>query len=258
MGTLLAAIQLLTSSCIPYIQSVPAPTGIQATSLPRPENTCQAPAVWHGLAPGVSTKEDTVRTLGEPVSEGQGEYKEGQILYYAYPIDGGEVARYAQNRIFFTQSGVVDWMEIVEADRAGQFQSLIDIIAQFGNTLDIVYLNNNSYQSSQFDVLAGPDQIYVWSECGVAIDALRTAYSSSIQTNDLECPPNTAVTLAPICSLNLRRPRPYDNGGDPGPDVNSIILMNFYFQPTSYKGFQDFYANKIPFGIWDAYLGTMK
>ena len=148
-------------------------------------------------------------------------------------------------------------MEVIQADRDGNFQPLTDMVAEFGNTLDRVYLNND-FSPRKTDIVSGLDEIYLWSECGAAIDALRIAYKPTLQVNDTKCQKNGTNNIFPeICNLQPRHIS-YDNGGDPGPDVNSIVLMKFYFRPTSYKGFQDFYQYKIPFGIWDQYLASLK
>jgi hypothetical protein len=56
-------------------------------------------------------------------------------------------------------------MEIVVADRDGTFHAVSETIEQLGSTLDAIYLNSNYRDNSYYDILGGPDQFYIWSEC---------------------------------------------------------------------------------------------
>jgi len=231
-----------------------------AIRLPPPENKCSIELDWHGLIPGQSTRDDVVKTLGTPFEEGNLKFEDRKISYYAYKVNGGEISKYALDRIFFRSDGLIDWMEIVYADREGDFESVFDAVVQFGNRIDTVYSNNNYRPLSTFgDVRAWPDQIYVWSECGLALDALPSTYSPSFQSDRLECKSNNddSVTLD-ICKIVTRYSNPTYLGGERGPDANGVVLMKFYFQPTSYEAFAEFYMYKIPYGLWDDYLAKNK
>lgn len=220
--------------------------------LPSPETKCQVDLSWHGLIPGQSTREEVVKQLGKPAEKGKLKFGDKKISYYAYKVNGGEISKYGFDRIFFRPDGVIDWMEIIEADRNGKFETVFETVLRLENTVDVVYTNNNYRPDSSFyDVLGGPDQIYVWAECGLALDALYETYGQPFQVNVPECDKSTQNNL---CNLISRYPNPYNIGGDPSPAVSGIVLMKFYFQPTSYNGFTDFYMYKIPYGTWDEFL----
>ncbi len=223
--------------------------------LPTPENKCSTELNWHGLIPGQSTHEDVERTLGTPFEKGKFKFHDRNISYYAYKVNGGEISKYALDRIFFQSDGLIDWMEVIEADRNGRFEAVFDTVVQLGNKVDTVYSNNNYRPSFTFgDVRGWPDQIYVWSECGLALDALPSTYSPSFQSDRQECKPTNGDLKLDICDLVPQHPNPTYAGGQPGPDINSVVLMKFYFQPTSYEAFTEFYMYRIPYGLWDEYL----
>lgn len=227
-----------------------------ASYLPTPDSKCNAELSWNGLIPGKSTREDVERVLGTPIEKGKLKFQDRNISYYAYKVNGGEISAYARDRIFFRSNGLIDWMEIIEADRNGQFEAVFDTVVQLGNKVDTVYSNNNYRPLVTFgDVMGGPDQIYVWSACGLALDALPSSYSPSFQADRQECKPaNSSDTISDICNLVPQHPNPSYMGGQPGPDINAVVLMKFYFQPTSYKAFTETYMYRIPYGLWDEYL----
>lgn len=224
--------------------------------LPTPESKCSTELDWRGLIPGQSTRDDVERVLGTPFEKGKIKFHDRNVSYYAYKVDGGEISKYALDRIFFRSDGLIDWMEIIEADRNGDFEAVFDTVAQLGNKVDTVYSNNNYRPSVTFgDVMGWPDQVYVWASCGLALDALPSTYSPSFQADRQECKPtNSGDPILDVCSLVPQHPNPTYAGGQPGPDINGVILMKFYFQPTSYDAFIKTYLYRIPYGLWDEYL----
>ncbi len=228
----------------------------QVVHLPPPLEQCAAVLSWQGLIPGQSTRQDVINALGKPFKKGRIEFYDGYISYYAYPLDGGVISKYMQDRIFFRSDGVIDWMEIIEADRDGSFHTMLDTVKQVGNELDVVY-SNNTYNPHYYlpDIVAGPDRIYVWSACGLVLDVLPIIENPSFYTDGAECAPSDKGNITPaLCKLVTRYPNPYNVGGDPGPDVNSVVLMKFYFQPTTYEAFTEHYMYRIWHGIWDEYI----
>lgn len=220
--------------------------------LPPPDSKCKVELDWHGLKPGQSTRQDVEEALGMPFEKGILRSDDRNISYYAYKVEGGEISKYAFDRIFFRPDGLIDWMEIIEADRNGNFHTVFDIAKLLGNKIDTIYSNNNYRPQNNFpDVLAGPDRIYVWSECGLVLDALPSTYSQAFQAGKTECKSDNNEEL---CNLVPQYPSPYNVGRNPQPDINSVILMKFYFQPTSYEGFTQHYIYKIPYGLWKEYL----
>ncbi len=207
-------------------------------NLPPPDKQCRASLSWHGLSPGKSTLSDTVKELGEPLKKEGFKFNDQYRSYYAYKVDNGKVADYVHDYIFFRPDGVIDWMEIVEADRSGKFETVYSTVLQLENQVDVVYTNNNyrPWITGIADINAGPDRIYVWSECGLLLDA-----------------------IGGDCKLIVRNPAPaYVGEGEPAPNVNSIVLMKIYFQPTTYAAFTDYYMYKMPYGIWYKYLADIR
>ncbi len=243
---------LLVAACVPSQVSEP---------LPMPDATCPLTINWHKIIPGKSSRQDVIDALGQPSQIGNQQFGTVSTPVYIYKIEGGVISRFAQDRVFFRPDGVVDWIEAIVADRDGSFHLAQEVVDQIGSTLDTVYMNSNYDPSNPYpiDVLAGPDQIYVWSECGLALDVHNTC--SSAGQDKLGCPSSMdrIPTNALISStLTLRYPNPYHLGGEPSPSVNSVVLMEFLFPPTSYKGFTETYMHEIPYGGWDTYLREVR
>jgi len=205
---------------------------------------------------------DTVKELGEPLKKEGFKFNDQYRSYYAYKVDNGKVADYVHDYIFFRPDGVIDWMEIVEADRSGKFETVYSTVLQLENQVDVVYTNNNyrPWITGIADINAGPDRIYVWSECGLLLDAIGSNYRSVFQDNSLQCKLDTDNTNTDgDCKLIVRNPAPaYVGEGEPAPNVNSIVLMKIYFQPTTYAAFTDYYMYKMPYGIWYKYLADIR
>lgn len=211
------------------------------SSLPTPEFACQTTLDWKGIVPGQSTRRDVRRILGVPSRKGSERYVDGQVTFYAYRIEDGAIAGLAEDRVFFGKDGVVAWIEAIVADRDGQTHTLQETVDQLGITLDQVYVNNNFRHPDQFDVLAGPDQIYVWAGCGLAVSAISPVRNSH----------------SPSTNLIVRHPVHPSASFQPSPSLEGEILFKFFFPPTSFAGFEEFYRDKVPFYfyyIWGEYL----
>lgn len=245
------AIGFLTTACV-----APSPNN----PVPAPSATCPATPSWHGIKPGHSTRREVVEALGNPPRRDSERFGNHSIPFYAYAVKDGVIAGLVEDRIFFGPDGVVDWMEIVVADRDGQFHSVRETVARQGSILDTVYMNNNYRPGSgQPDIHAGPDQLYVWSECGLVLDALPGCSPS--QLGGLKCVSGENLmrsTASPSASMTLRRASPYHLAEGPFLDVDGIVLMEIMFRPISYAGFEDAYMYKIPFGLWDTYIARMR
>ena len=164
--------------------------------------------------------------------------------FYAYMVREGEVAKYLQNRIYFRADGVVDWIEVVVGDADSSYHLISETAAHFGNILDTIYINSNYSPKTapgtvQMDEILGFDQFYVWSECGLALDAVP-----------VKAAPDTI-------KLTTRDPNPQDGYGTIGllPNKNSIVLIRVLFNPTTYKGFEDYYQYIIARMEWDGVHG---
>jgi hypothetical protein len=238
-STLVASSVTLTPTLLPTLAVV---------DLPQPEQVCAKSIDWRGIKPGVSTKQDVVNLLGEPEDQG---FKRmtatsgaNSFPFYTYKVDGGEIPGFVKNRIFFRADGVVDWIEVIVGDQDGSYHKVSEIAAELGNTLDAFYINSDIgvyvEPGKWFETHRGPDYFYIWSACGVAIDAL----------------PINPIDNA----LTIRYPNEPRGEVETSPNANSVILIKFLFIPTSYQGFKDYYLNKTPYqyaypgGAWDAYI----
>ena len=230
-----------------------------APPLPTPEAHCPMTLDWHGLVAGRSTRQEVVQVLGNPTRQGNQQFDGRRVSYYAYNLAGGSVASFAEDQVFFLPNGIVDWMQVVVADRDGEFHTVPELADQVGYTLDTVYWNNNYNPANQpqCDVLAGPDQLYVWSECGVILDVLP--FCTPTASGGLKCSgvsnslDQTSAMSGPL-KLRQRSPDPVDGALDV---TNSTILMKILIPPTSYDGFKTTYMYKIPFGRWDDYVNKV-
>ncbi len=221
----------------------------QSPDLPRSQITCNIDASWRGISPGQSSRREVIDILGKP--QEMGIKRRGDKYYYnfTYAVNEGIIAEYAKDRIFFRLDGIVAWMEIVVGDRNGSYSKLSDFTAELGTTLDTIYGNNNYDPSGyQYDVLGGPDQLYIWSECGLVLAALPNC--SLLENGDVKCDYPNNIGTNPF---TLRQPTPYNVNVQP-PNLNGIVLMKFLFPPTTYEGFVDYYMYKIPFSLWVEYL----
>jgi hypothetical protein len=181
-------------------------------------------------------------------------YDGRDIPFLAYSVTGGRVSQFIQDRVFFRSDGVVEWIEEIVADRDGTFHAVQEPISRLGNTLDTAYLNNNYRPSvEQFDILGGPDQLYIWSECGVALDVVKTCVVSKQGCLAEETKSRNDIT--PTLTIRYAPPRPQRESSL---GTDKIVLMRFLFPPTSYKGFKEFYMHRIPFGLWLEYLPSLR
>jgi hypothetical protein len=127
--------------------------------LEAPESTCQTtPVPWQGLVPGQSTKTDMITALGQPIQTTRVNRRES---IFVYP----PTMRHGFGNVILLRDDVVDWVDVWVADLDGSFHTLAEFVQVYGNTLDRVYENRLG------DVI-GPGQVYVWSECGVALIAV--------------------------------------------------------------------------------------
>lgn len=222
----------------------------QDYDLLQPKTSCNVYTSWREIQPGKSSRQNVVNILGQPKETGIKSFGNKLFLFYAYTVEEGVIADYAMDKIFFHLNGIVAWMEIVVGDRNGTYHRLADYTSELGYTLDTIYMNNNyDLLRKQIDVLGGPDQLYIWSDCGLALDILP--YCSLLDNEDIECSFDVDDSSN---SFRLRYPNPYNVGGEPPPNLNGVVLMKFFFPPTTYDGFADYYMDKIPFGLWDDYI----
>lgn len=231
-------ILLILSSVLLVACSSPVPPD---SSLPTPERACPRVLDWRGIVPGESTRRDVLRILGRPSRKGTERSADGRVSYYTYEIEDGAMVGLAQDRVFFGRDGVVAWIEASVADRDGQTHTIEEITDQLGTTVDQVYRNNNCRLPNQFDVHSGPDNVYVWAECGLAVSAVSPAGDD----------------LSNSRGLMVRHPMSTDFLQPIRPSIDAEIMFEFYFPRTSFAGFEDFYRYWVPtylLYIWKDYL----
>ena len=203
--------------------------------LAAPESVCQTSLVsWNGIIPGQSTKADVEKILGEPADKGYS--RRWQRDFFIYPPIVTLVKTSYGNMIVFRDDNVVDWIDIWVSNSDGKFHAIAEATEQYGATLDQVYV------SGAFDFF-GPEQVYVWSECGIALTAVADGY---VKRSEEEILPLNASIGTENLRLSFRHPvHPEDI--QPKPNVEHIIVRKFLFQPTNFASFEEFYAGQIPY-----------
>jgi hypothetical protein len=237
-GLVLTVISLMLASVLFF----------RASTLPKPERACPVVLDWHGIKPGQSSQDDVIRSLGQPIQRGSYKFYDDQdIAFFTYPVSSGRVSQLLKHRVYFRSDGMVNWIEEIVADRDGPFYSAQETINQLGNELDVAY-RNNSYIPNvwNYDVLSGPDYLYVWAECGLALNVIE---SCAVADHGCVNEPIKVVT-----STLMLRHVATNVQSKPMSGIDKVVLMRFLFPPTSYEGFAKFYEKRIPFGIWETYL----
>jgi hypothetical protein len=203
--------------------------------LPLPEHTCTGTsASWQGVIPGQSTKADVKNLLGQPAEQGYSRVWERDFFLYP-PIVAFAGEKYG-NIIVFHDDNVVDWLDLWVANADGEFHTVAEFVEQYGSTLDQVYVNG------VLDMF-GPDQVYVWSECGLAVTALHQGY---VKRSEEEVLPLARLTLEmDHDQLNLRYPVHPQHPVQPNVNVDRIVIRKFLFQPTNFTSFEEFYHDRI-------------
>jgi hypothetical protein len=239
-----------------FISGVALTWILNSVWLPAPERACAAMSSWHGIVPGRSKREDVITALGSPIEIGTRFVAGRDVSFLAYPIKGGIVSQFKHDRVYLRFDGTVDWIEEVIADREGVFQPVGDALKFLGESVDRVEVN---YRITRFEFMGSPEDIYVWSECGLAL--MVDTYCYLTQQSKLICTPTPdgkkSIQRNPI-TLNERYPLPTPNIEAPLMDADYIVLMRVLFRPTSFNGFLKSYADKIPFKDWEEYRNLLK
>ena len=203
--------------------------------LPEPEVACQtSSSSWLGIVPGRSTETDVVDILGPPIQKMR---TEGNTRIFVYPPVLNLVMSSYGNRIGFRKDGIVDWIDVWVLDSDGEFHTVAETAELYGTTLDRVYVNG------VLDMF-GPDQVYVWSECGVAVTAVS---EWAVKRSEDETLPLAKPVRMDAFELSFRHPVHPQASVQPDPDVHQIVVRQFFFQPTSFDAFSTIYKDKIPY-----------
>ena len=203
-------------------------------TLATPESICPAsPASWKGIIPGQATKADVERILGNPVEKGYSKRWQRDFFTYLPLVTLGKTSY--GNTIFFRDDNVVDWIDVWVSNADGEFHIVAETVEQYGPVLDQVYVNG------AFDVF-GPEQVYIWSECGIALTAVADGY---IKRSEEEVLPLNASLETKNVQLSFRYPVHPRDSIQPRPNVEHIIIRKYLFQPTNFVSFQKFYVDRI-------------
>lgn len=202
--------------------------------LPEPGMLCQTDfPSWQGIVPGQSTETDVVGILGRPI---QKIHLEGDTNVFVYPPVLNLVGSNYGNRIGFRKDGIVDWIDVWMLDSDGEFHTVAETVDLYGETLDRVYVNGS------LDMF-GPDQVYVWSECGIAVTAVPEWAVKRLEDEILPLAESVEIKTS---DLKFRYPVHPQASTQPEPDVHQIVSRKFLFQPTSLDAFNAVYKDNIP------------
>ena len=224
----------------------PYPTAGSVRAPAAPYRACAALSAWKGVVPGLSSREDVDRLLGTPLRQDGWLHQNTIFPFYEYGVhrNVGGIRSDLMDQVFF-RADTVDWIEVVQDDSDGKVWRVKDVVSQLGPDVDVTYRNTNAgkWGDFQIDVLAGPTDVYVWAECGVALITMKEHDS-----------PRSDITMR----ARFDRARHLANAPDvsddewhtshsPPPNANDRIVMRFLFPPTTYTGFVALYESKVPF-----------
>lgn len=212
------------------------PFSLSQPKLAKPEISCQMPASWKNIIPGQSTRDDVKETLGEP----QEEVYSARLKrnFFLYPPVREAFGQTYGNQIVFRSDGIVDWLDVWVSNIDGEFHNVAEYVEQYGTTLDRVYMNG-----SLVTRVFGPDHIYVWSNCGVA---LTVVHDSWIKYSEEEVIVLAKPAMITDEQLDFRHPVPKQDTIQPQADVGYIVIRQFIFSPTDFASFYEVYSPFIP------------
>ena len=208
-----------------------------------PERPCQTTsASWRGIIPGQSTRSDVTKMLGQPKQKG----RKWDRDFFLYPPIITFLDSYG-NTIVFRDDGIVDWIDVWVSNSDGKFHTVAEWTQLYGMTLDTVYVNG-------FRDMLGPDQVYVWSECGIALTAVDEVHvkQSSSEILQLAEPAQMADD-----QLRVRYPINLGELYGPTPNIRHIVIRKFLFQPTDLDSFRKLYAAYIPYVPDKRFFGSI-
>ncbi len=218
----------------------------EGASLEAPEEICKtSPAAWQGIVPSRSTKLDVIDIIGQPVEKKRLSENKEAFLYPPFITIPG--ASYGNSTVF-RPDGVVDWIDIWVSNSDGKFHTVFETVEQYGSTLDVVYTNG-------VPDIFGPDQVYVWSECGIAITAVG---KFDVKRSADEVLPLARPVQIDKYQLKFRHPVLVKSPYQTRADVNDIVVRQFLFQPTSFDSFREFYADWVPYLKDDRFFRLLK
>jgi len=210
--------------------------------------------------------ENVTENLGQPDVISNERIGDKEFTYYGYfvmadMLSGVNLTKDGDplmHKIYFRQNGLVDRMQIIDINSEGQFNQVQRYSSEFGDHLDVVMYNGgklsprDTRSSSTPVVFFGSfdsDMLYVWSECGIVINAIGKCKASDHDADcvDLKSPIN--VQGEPNNSLSTRIEDPMMFKSDI--NTSDLVLMKIIFPPTTYDGFLSYYYGTIPSDNWN-------
>ena len=218
------------------LTSCEAKAAMNHVELATPEASCQAKlASWHGIIPAQSSKADVINMLDEPLERGYSPEWEKEFFLYPPVVNIAET-KYG-SLIVFRSDDVVDWIDVWISNLDGKFHTVAEFAQQYGFTLDRVYVAGSAD-------MFGPVQVYIWSECGVAITAVDSSYMKLSENETL--PLSEPVETADY-QFSFRHPVPAQSSLQPIPDINQLVVREFLFKPTNFDSFLTLYASRVSY-----------
>jgi hypothetical protein len=141
------------------------------------------------------------------------------------------------NLIVFRDDNIVDYVDVWVSNFDDKFHTVAELVQQYGTILDIVYVRGVSD-------LFGPEQVYVWSSCGIAITAVP---ESEVKRSVDEVLPLADSTTVSNDQLVFRHPVHPEGSVQPRSDTRQIVIRKFLFQPTDFASFYGIYTDQIPY-----------
>ena len=211
-----------------------SPTEVQPN--PTAEYECEAmPATWRGLVPGSSTKSEVEQILGKPEHTTSVPSPYNLAKIYEYPPYVTGIVEKLGNRVAVGADARVAWIDSWVANADGRFHTIAEFVHTYGSTLDRVYLNGAG------DV-AGPEEVYVWAACGVALTTVPTEYyQDAFNANPSLIPPSVPTNL----ELTLIYPLADYDSRKPQMQLDDLVLRAFFFPATNYAYFRTAYESNI-------------
>jgi hypothetical protein len=211
---------------------------------------------WKGIMPGKSSIVDVINVEGLPDNIQITKFSNRYYFEFSYLIKEKIFKNELKDKYYFDINGRVSWITIPIGDRNQKIHMISEESEILGKSPDTIYWNNSINSGIIFDLHAGPDQVYVWSNRGIALLGIPGCYSVN-ENKKIRCNSNNkklqnategdfTPTYNPLYELV---PNYYDH--------NALLIYKIIFPSTTYENFIENYSYVIPFwggSIWELYL----
>jgi hypothetical protein len=230
-------------------------------AIPQPLSSCSINMEWNGILPGKSNYRDVINQLGTPNLIGLERFGKKVYIYFGYNTKDEIKIGKASNRIYFSDNGKVDLIELPKLVKNYPPSEIKDISDIIGNNLDTVYMNNNYDPGlpSQYDILGGPEQVYVWSNCGIAL--LGSPYCHKAPNDKVSCESTVDNNGGTDNNNELKATHEPIIGYDDSISYESsaLLLIEYIFPATNYDYYKSNYMFKIRYyGDFNYFDGVIK